>query len=44
MTNEFNDPMCIKITFVSHVRSKLEFSSVVWCLNADCWVKRIEKV
>ena len=44
MKSELNDPMCIEMTFVSHVRSILEYSFVVWFPYADRWIKRIEKV
>ena len=44
MTIEFNDSLFIKMIFVNDVRFILQFSSVVWCHNADRQIKRNEKV
>lgn len=41
---DFDDPLALKVLYYAHIRSILEFASVVWYPNYDVHVKRIESV
>lgn len=44
ISNEFNDPLCLRSLYCALVRSILESNSVVWCPYQSTWIARIEAV
>lgn len=42
--NDFDDPLTLKVLYYAHIRSILEFASVVWYPNYDVHIRKIESV